>query len=177
LSMKGKPDDAFAALALLPQDEDTLRLRADIAWRGKKWQDAADSLEQVVQKQDISLTRPLTDAQADLLLNWAVALYLADNRYVLANLRERYSDAMAATPKAKKFEVVTRPRQASLLSDRETINSIIDETTIFKDFLQSFKAPDVARSPSIPPTTVTPTAVPEALKNAPNLKTDDVLGD
>ncbi len=177
LSMKGKPDDAFAALALLPQDEDTLRLRADIAWRGKKWQDAADALEQVVQKQDISLTRPLTDAQADLLLNWAVALYLADNRYVLANLRERYSDAMAATPKAKKFEVVTRPRQASLLSDRETINSIIDETTIFKDFLQSFKAPDVAHSRSVPPTTVTPTAVPEALKNAPNLKTDDVLGD
>ena len=181
LSMKGKPDDAFAALALLPQDEDTLRLRADIAWRGKKWQDAADSLEQVIQKQDISLTRPLTDAQADMLLNWAVALYLADNRYVLANLRERYSDAMAATPKAKKFEVVTRPRQASLLSDRETINSIIDETTIFKDFLQSFKTPDVARAPSVSsgasPTTATPAVVPDALKNAPSVKVDDVLAD
>ncbi|HAJ90313.1 MAG TPA: hypothetical protein DCM27_04775 [Rhodospirillaceae bacterium] len=183
-SLKGKPDDAFAALALLPQDDTSLKLRADIAWRGKKWQDAADSLEQLVQNQNITLTRPLSDDQADLLLNWAVALYLADNRYVLANLRERYSDAMAATTKAKKFDVVTRPRQSSLLADRETINSIIDETNIFKDFLTSFKTSDPVSKPAViqPPsngnvTNPNPANVPEALRNAPGLKTDEVLGD
>jgi len=194
-SMKNKMDDAFASLALLPQDEDTLRLRADIAWRGKKWQDAADSLEQLVQDQEISLTRPLTDEQADLILNWGVALYLADNRYVLANLRERYSDAMAATSKAQKFDVVTRPRQAALLADRDTINSIVDETVVFKDFLKSFKAGDVPASATpqaigTPPSTesaqtatpapapsTTPAQIPESLRNAPGLKTDEVLGD
>ncbi len=194
-SMKNKMDDAFASLALLPQDEDTLRLRADIAWRGKKWQDAADSLEQLVQDQEISLTRPLTDEQADLILNWGVALYLADNRYVLANLRERYSDAMAATSKAQKFDVVTRPRQAALLADRDTINSIVDETVVFKDFLKSFKAGDVPASVTpqaigTPPSTesaqtatpapapsATPAQIPESLRNAPDLKTDEVLGD
>jgi hypothetical protein len=181
-SLKGNPDEAFAALALLPQDDTSLRLRADIAWRGKKWQDAADSLEQLVQNQNITLTRPLTDEQADLLLNWAVALYLADNRYVLANLRERYSDAMAATSKAQKFDVVTRPRQSSLLADRETINSIIDETSIFKDFLTSFKAADPPSKPAIvaPSGNVAspnPANVPEALRNTPGLKTDEVLGD
>jgi hypothetical protein len=186
-SLKGKPDEAFAALALLPQDEDTLRLRADIAWQGKRWQDAADSLEQLVQKQNISLTRPLTDEQADLILNWGVALYLADNRYVLANLRERYGDAMAATNKAQKFEVVTRPRQAALLTDRDTINTIIDEAVIFKDFLKSFEAGDPP--PSAPaPTAIPPTDengvqsqpatnVPAPLRNVPGLKTDEVLGD
>lgn len=178
-SLKGKPDEAFASLALLPQDENSLKLRADIAWRAKKWQDAADALELLVQNQDISLTRPLTDEQADLLLNWAVALYLADNRYVLANLRERYSDAMAATTKAQKFDVVTRPRQASLLADKETINSIIDETTIFKDFLNSFKSSDVPSKPIIggAPIGKTPADIPEQLKNAQGLKTDEVLGD
>ena len=192
-SLKNKLDDAFGALALLPQDNDTLRFRADIAWKGKRWQDAADSLEQLVQKQEISLTRPLTDEQADLLLNWAVALYLADNRYVLANVRERYADAMAATNKAKKFDVVTRPRQAALLADRETINSIVDETVIFKDFLKSFNTVDVPSAPSLasPPSAEQASPVkeipsdsapianstPAGLRNIPGLKTDEVLGD
>lgn len=178
LSMKGKVDDAFGALALLPQDEDSLRLRADIAWQGKKWQDAADSLEQLIQKQDISLTRPLTDEQAGLILNWAVALYLADNRYVLANVRERYADAMAATPKADKFDVVTRPRQAAMLADRDTINSIIDETVIFKDFLKSFKVGDVPSSSGAASPSPSPSfTIPKELQESPAVKTDEVLGD
>lgn len=192
-SLSGKPDDAFSALSLLPQDDNALRLRADIAWKGKKWQDAADALQQLVQNQNISLTRPLSDEQADMILNWAVALYLADNRYVLANVRERFSDAMAATPKAQKFDVVTRPRQAALLADRETINSIIDETVIFKDFLKSFKAGDPVPAKQaaqgaapVEPSSATeaypegqPKAaeIPESLRNVPGIRADDVLGD
>ena len=186
LSMMNKPQEAFETLALLPQDESVLKLRADIAWRVKRWQDAADSLEQILAKQDISLTRPLTDEQSNMILNWAVALYLADNRYVLANLRERYGDSMAATPYAKKFEVITRPRQSALLADRGTIESIINETTIFKDFLSVFK-PDASKpvpsaaAPVNPPrgegTAAPATNVPEELKNAPLLKTDDFKGD
>jgi tetratricopeptide (TPR) repeat protein len=176
-SLKGNADEAFAALELVAETEDSLRLKADIAWRAKKWQDAAEALEQLVQNQEISLTRPLTDTQADLLLNWAVALYLADNRYVLANLRERYSDAMAATPRAQKFEVVTRPRQGSLLSDRETINSIIDETTIFKDFLTSFKATDVGAISNKNASAKPAANIPEEIKNIPNTQTDNVTGE
>ncbi len=136
-----QPEEAFAALALLPQEPDVLRLRADIAWRSKRWQDAADTLEELVGKMNIDMTKPLDAAQADAILNWAVALYLADNRYVLVNLREKYADAMAQTPLAKKFEVVTRPRQNALLADRATINTIIGETDIFKGFLDGFNAP------------------------------------
>ncbi len=140
LADQKKPEEAFAALALLQQDGDVLRLRADIAWRSKRWQDASDSLEQLVAQSNLDLTKPLNDEQAANILNWAVALYLADNRYVLANLREKYSDPMAQTPLAKKFDVVTRPRQNSLLADRNTINSIIGETDIFKGFLDKVGA-------------------------------------
>ncbi len=139
-SMLGKTEDAFRALSLLPQDADVLKLRADIAWKAKKWQDAADSLEKIISGENISLTRPITEDQANEILNWAVALYLADNRYVLANLRERYSDAMKQTAKAKEFEVVTRPRQNILLSDRDTINTIIEETDIFSGFMNNMSA-------------------------------------
>ncbi|MDY0030167.1 MAG: hypothetical protein RBR86_09530 [Pseudobdellovibrionaceae bacterium] len=198
-SLMNKPQDSFAALSLLSQDEDVLRLRADIAWKSKKWQEAADSLEQLVSKQNISLTRPLTEAQAKLIMDWAVALYLADNRYVLANLRERYSDSMSQTSRAKEFEVITRPRQNILLADRDTIKGIIGETDMFRDFLESMKedltgpvkeSPKAAQprgaasSPSTSGTVTgatsgkSPANIPEPLKNAPpEIKTDEVLAD
>ncbi len=188
-SLMDKPQDSFKALSLLPQDEDVLRLRADIAWKSKKWQDSADALEQLIAKQDISLTRPLTDEQARLVLNWALSLYLADNRYVLANLRERYGDLMAQSKLAKEFEVVTRPRQNVLLADRDTIQSVIGETDIFKNFLDSFKE-DLTGPVSDKPATPTgagqgkpaagkaPANIPEPLKNTPpEIKTDEVLAD
>ena len=141
LSDQNKPEDAVTALSLLPQEPDVLRLRADIAWKAKRWQDAADTLDELVTKMNIDMTRPLDADQADTILNWAVALYLADNRYVLANLREKYADAMAQTPLSRKFDVVTRPRQNALLADRATINAIIGETDMFKGFLDNFSAP------------------------------------
>lgn len=160
-SAQKKPEDAFSALALLNQDKDVLRLRAEIAWHAQRWQDAADALEQAVALEDISLTRPLTPDQADMILNWAVALYLSDNRYVLANLRERYADAMMQTDLAKKFEVVTRPRQNTLLADRETINAIVAEIDLFKDFLDvTAKAP--APAPTAAPPATTPVSPPPA---------------
>ncbi len=188
-SLMNKPQDSFEALSLLSQDEDVLRLRADIAWKSKKWQEAADSLEQLVSKQNISLTRPLTEAQAKLIMDWAVALYLADNRYVLANLRERYSDSMSQTSRAKEFEVITRPRQNILLADRDTIKGIIGETDMFRDFLQSLKEDLTGPVKEKPQTSSKgskpigeprrePPNIPDALKNTPpEIKTDEVLAD
>lgn len=162
-----KPEEAFAALALQTQEPDVLRLRADIAWRSKRWQDAADALEQIITSQEISQTRPLTDDQAATILNWGVALYLADNRSVLANLREQYSDPMAQTTLAKKFDVVTRPRQSALLSDRNTINNIVGETDIFKNFLESFKTDNIPTSPKKEALPTPPKQAESAEKVAP----------
>ncbi|PZP56221.1 MAG: hypothetical protein DI586_04365, partial [Micavibrio aeruginosavorus] len=156
-----KPEEAFALLAGLEQDEEVLRLRADIGWSNQRWQDAADSLEALVQTSQISPTRPASDEEANLLLNWAVALYLADNRYVLANLREKYTTAMAASPKSSQFEVVTRPRQSALLADRDTIDSIIEETEIFKGFVDSSRASNAAMSAgdsAVPAKNISPAA-------------------
>jgi hypothetical protein len=159
LSSLKKPDDAYKALAFLDQDAEVLRLKADTAWRNQRWQEAADALEQLAAKSDIPLTRPMTEDQANIILNWGVALYLADNRYVLQSLRDKYYDAMLQTPLSKKFDVVTRPRQNALLADRDTIMNIMNEIEIFKGFTEAAKAttPAAAATPAEPKP---PAAVP-----------------
>ncbi len=167
LSEQKKPEEAFTVLAGLEQTQEVLKLKADIAWSNKRWQDAADALESLVKVGNISAGRPANEENASLLLNWAVALYLADNRYVLANLRELYTTAMAATPKAKQFEVVTRPRQSSLIADRDSINSIIEETEIFKGFVDSTRARNnAANQPAGSAQNIAPVPQPRAPETA-----------
>ncbi len=139
LSQLKRPREALSLLNLMTQNEKTTRLRADIAWQAGRWTDAAEALEELVDIENISLTRPPEPEQADMILNWAVALSLSGNRYILSNLRERYMDIMKQTPKAELFEMVTRPRQNIVLADRETIASIVSEVDMFKDFLDNYK--------------------------------------
>ncbi|MCB1581176.1 MAG: hypothetical protein KDJ32_09875, partial [Alphaproteobacteria bacterium] len=145
LSRKGRPDQALALLGDLERTPDMNRLRADIAWTAGYWDDAAEALDDVIVDQNISLTRPLDDENTALLLQRAVSLNLAGDRIALANMREKYSDLMAQTEKAKVFEVITRPRQSGALADRETLLSVVSEVNLFEEFLNTYKN---ARPPS-----------------------------
>lgn len=139
LSRQGRPDQALALLNDLERGPDVNRLKADIAWNAGYWDDAAEALDDVMVDENISLTRPLEDAHKMLVLHRAVALNLASDRIALANMREKYTDAMAQTDKAKIFEVITRPRQSAALADRETLMNIVAETDLFADFLNSYR--------------------------------------
>ncbi len=170
--LQDKVDEALRALSLLPQDADVLRLRADMAWKANKWKEAATALEQLVQMEKLSDTRPISTAQAGLILNWAVALNLSGNRFVLSTVRERYGDMMAQTEKAKEFEVVTRPRQNVVLSDRETIQGMVGEVSMFKDFLDSYAKTEEEPKAAAGPEAAKPTPEPakpgaEAAPQAP----------
>ncbi|MES2729300.1 MAG: hypothetical protein V4621_04270 [Pseudomonadota bacterium] len=154
-----KTEEALRALSLLQQDQDVLRMRADIAWKSSKWKEAAEALEQLVAQEILPDTRPINEAQANLILNWAVALNLSGNRFVLSTMRERYGDMMLQTDKSKQFEVVTRPRQNVVLSDRETIQGMVSEVSLFKDFLDSYAKSTAEEKPATPaPEPVPPTA-------------------
>lgn len=144
LSQQGRPDQALALLKDLPRSKDVNHLRADIAWRANYWDDAAEALGDVINDEEISLTRPLSPEHAGLLMQRAVALSLASDRIGLANMREKYTDAMAQTDKARVFEVITRPRQSSALADRKTLMSIVSEVDLFKEFLNSYKQQQAA---------------------------------
>ncbi len=140
MSQQGRTNDAIAFLENIAAHPDVNRLRADIAWRATLWDDAAAALADVIIDQNISLTRPLSKEHAELILQRALALNLAGDRVGLANMREKYGDAMIATDRAKIFDVVTRPRQSSALADRETLMGIVNEVDLFSDFLNSYKA-------------------------------------
>ncbi len=139
LSQLSRPMQAIGMLVEMPVDPDVNRLRADIAWRAGEWDEAAEALGQMIVDAGVSPSRMLTPLQAELILNRAVALNLADNRVALSQLRERYEAQMKNTPRARIFEVMTRPRKASVLSDRETLMSVVSEVDIFKEFLDTYK--------------------------------------
>jgi tetratricopeptide (TPR) repeat protein len=139
LSQMNRTEDALDELGKLDPGPDVNRLRADIAWQAAKWQDAADALQDLITDQILDPAKPLTAAQADLILNRAVALNLAGNRVALANMRERYTDMMKKSERARLFDVVTRPRKTSLLADRDTVQGLVNEVDLFKDFLEGYR--------------------------------------
>lgn len=146
-SRQAQPARALELLRGVEQTPDVTRLRADIAWTARNWAEAAEALGEVLDNRDISLTRPLEDGDAALLMQRAVALNLSGDRVALANMREKYTDLMNQTEKAKIFEVITRPRQSSLLADRETLMGIVSEVDLFADFLKSYKTVEIPPSP------------------------------
>ena len=139
LSEKGQIQKALETLSeMREQDKDVLRLKADIAWQNGRWTQAAQALERLVARQRISIQQGLTEKQASLILNWAVALNLAGDRRALANVKNRFTSAMAETTRARLFNVVTRARQNVRLTDRETIQAIVSEVDMFSDFLSTY---------------------------------------
>lgn len=142
LSQTGRPEEALLLLGRFDPAPDVNRLRADIAWQAGLWEDAVDALQDLIIDAEIDLERPLSGAQADLILNRAVALNLAGNRVGLANMRARYGEAMRQTGRARLFDVVTRSRQDGLLADRGTLSAIVAEVDIFRDFLEAYRSAD-----------------------------------
>lgn len=140
LSKLKKVDDALAILNKLPPAPDVNRLRADIAWNAGLWPDSAAALQDLIIDEGIDGTRPLTQKQADLLLNRAVALNLSGDRVALSNMKTKYDAVMSKTARAKMFEVVTRQRTGSLSSDRESIAALVSEVDMFREFLDSYRA-------------------------------------
>lgn len=139
LSKTGKASEALSLLKNMPEDNDLIRLRADIAWNSGQWDEAARAFEGLIAIDNISSTRPMTEYQANLVLNRSIALNLAGNRTELAIMKDRYGDLMMQSDKARLFDLVTRPRQLGMMSDRDSVSSLISEVDLFGEFLESYK--------------------------------------
>ncbi len=140
LSDQGKTGAALTLLNTLGDDKNVMRLRADLAWKDARWEDAAEYMQDLIYSEDISLNRPINEYQAELILSRAIALNLSSNRVALSNLRERYGSVMEQTQKARLFDVVTRERQARFASNREVLTDMIGEVDLFGEFLDSYKS-------------------------------------
>ncbi len=139
LSKSGQSNEALSLLSNAGNEPEVLRLRADIAWNGSVWDEAAKAFGQLIDNESISKTRPPNDYQTTLILNRAIALNLSGNRTALDRLRNEYNDLMAQSEKARLFDLISRPRQLGMLADRESVSSLISEVDLFGEFLESYK--------------------------------------
>lgn len=139
LSQLGQTGEALALLNSFPPAPDVNSLRADTAWQAGMWDDAAEGLRDLILDQKIDLSTPLNGDQASLILNRAVALNLSGNRVELANMREKYGDAMKKTTRSDLFDVVTLPRKNMVFVDKRAINELVKDADIFRSFLESYK--------------------------------------
>lgn len=153
LSQNNQTEEAVELLNTLPPDPDVNRLRADIAWQSGLWEDAAEALQDLIIDQALDKGRPLTEEQATLILNRAVALNLSGDRVELSNMLSRYGDAMKKTSRAEMFNVVTRPRKSTIIADKNTIEQIVSEVDMFKGFLDEYRKADETAAPAPAPNT------------------------
>ena len=135
MSQLNRTKDAIAALDGL-ETRDALKLKADVLWRAKKWTEAAAVIEKLLP----AAGSGIDEAEAQLVVNAAVAYKLAGDADGLMRTKARYGSAMEATSLGNTFGTVTRSEGRSSLADRETLLNIINEVDMFKGFLDTYKA-------------------------------------
>lgn len=134
-----RSQDALDELAGLSSREAEL-LRVEIAWRNRDWHRAAAALATVTGPPP-EAGEPLAVETADLVINRAVALTLAGDSAGLAGLRDLYGAAMADSPRADAFRVITRPDADADFIDLETVRARVAEVEVFDSFLKGYLDP------------------------------------
>ena len=111
LSDTGRPDLALEVIANLDGREVT-RLRADILWSAKRWDESAEQIELMYGDRYKDFA-PLSDVEQQDILRAEIGYALSSDALGLARFREKYAAKMAQTPDAKVFEVVSAPLGSS----------------------------------------------------------------
>ena len=135
LSEMNQTNEAIALLSAM-KSKDALKLKADVLWRAKRWQEAASTISSLLP--DPSLIP--SESDAELLVNAAVAYKLAADPAAVRDLRAKYLKQMSRTTLGSTFGVVTRSGGSTSLADRETILRIAGEVDMFKGFLDNYKS-------------------------------------
>ena len=111
LSDTGRPDLALEVIANLDGREVT-RLRADILWSAKRWDESAEQIELMYGDRYKDFAA-LSDVEQQDILRAEIGYALSSDALGLARFREKYAAKMAQTPDAKVFEVVSAPLGSS----------------------------------------------------------------
>ena len=113
-------------------------LRVDIAWHDQRWDDAAAALDKLIGAPPAA-GKTIEKEVGQRVLNRAIALALAGDTNRLETLRSSFGPAMAKTPEADAFAVLTRREQGGDLIDLASIKARVAEVDIFQNFLKTFQ--------------------------------------
>jgi tetratricopeptide (TPR) repeat protein len=111
LSDTGRPDLALEVIANLDGREVT-RLRSDILWSAKRWDESAEQIELMYGDRYKEFT-PLSDVEQQDILRAEIGYALSSDTIGLARFREKYAAKMAETPDARVFDIVSAPLGSS----------------------------------------------------------------
>ena len=111
LSDMGRHDVALEVIADI-QGRPAIRLRSDILWAAHRFDESAEQLELLLgdRYKDFAPLNP--DEQADI-MRAEVGYALGGDQLGLGRFRDKYSAAMAGTPDARDFAIVSSPLGAS----------------------------------------------------------------
>jgi tetratricopeptide (TPR) repeat protein len=142
------------------------RLRADILWAAKRYDEAAEQLELMYGDRYKDFT-PLNDDERADIMRAEIGYALSSDQLGLGRFRDKYAAKMAATPDAHAFQVVSAPLGASG-DEFTTVAHAAASTDTLETFLREMKAsyPDssaVAPANEPPP----PPLAPPSASSAP----------
>lgn len=114
------------------------RLRADVLWDAGRWPEAGAAIEAVL-GDTWKADEPLSTEARLLAMRGAIAYSLAGDEAGLSSLRAKYGQAMAESPDASSFAVVSEPIVKQGVAFREMASRIASVDTLDR-FLATLKA-------------------------------------
>lgn len=138
LAENGQTRAALDKVKELGNTQEADQLTADISWSKQSWNEAAAALKALVLKKGLAQKESLSNEEAKLILNTAVAINLSNDLQGLQFFQARFEDKMDATAFGRLFKIVTRPPGNAFLSSRETILDIVQEVDLFEGILDQF---------------------------------------
>ena len=166
LSDTGRPDLALEVIANLDGREVT-RLRSDILWSAKRWDESAEQIELMYGERYKDFT-PLSDVEQQDILRAEIGYALSSDTVGLIRFREKYAAKMATTPDGHIFEIVSAP----LGSSGDQFGAIAHAATsidTLEGFLRDMKAryPESAGSGPLPAAPVASQPAPPTMPALP----------
>ena len=114
------------------------QIRSGIYWRAGNWKDASKSLAAVVRKLGVKAHKPLTDKQATSVLSLAISNTLEGNEAAVSRATVNYGPAMAQTPYADAFKLITAPPEMGLV-DFRGLDPIVKKVEDFQGFMEVYR--------------------------------------
>jgi tetratricopeptide (TPR) repeat protein len=150
ISDVGRHDLALEVIANVVSREAT-RLRSDIHWAARRWQQAAEHIE-LLHVDRAQSFEPLSDLERSDILRAGIGYALAEDKIGLARLREKFSAKMTDGADRRAFEVATGGLGPNSAEFREVARIIASVDTL-EGFLRDMRVryPDMSTaSPSVP---------------------------
>jgi tetratricopeptide (TPR) repeat protein len=162
LSDMGRHDLALEVTGNIDGRE-AIRLRADILWAARRWDESAEQIELMYGDRYKDFA-PLSDVERQDILRAEIGYALADDALGMGRFREKYAAKMAQTPDARAFQIVSAPLGTSGNEFGEIAHAAASVDTL-EGFLRDMKA----RYPDASPVSPAAEPLPAARANSPSV--------